>query len=137
MVWVASLITKFIGPWKITVHQRHGNAPHVKRHVHITRKGVRGEYSWNVDGTPHDHHRFPDCLTQVEVAKEYAARALKIDQNILTYLFSVGPKSLVSIRTLGEHGGTTGPRYSIYVRITETLYLFTDGEGIHCVCTDA
>ena len=137
MIWIVSIVTRIAGPWRITIHPQHGNAAHARRHVHIARKGIKGEYSWNIDGTPHDRHGFPDDLAQVEAAKEHAATALKIDKGDLTYLFRVEPKNRVSIRTACEEVGPTGPLFSIYVRRTGVLHILSDGEALHCVCTDA
>lgn len=137
MIWIASLITKIAGPWRITIHPQHGNATHAQRHVHIVRQDIKGEYSWNVDGTPHDRHKFPQDLAQVQAAKEHAATALKIDIGDLTYLFRIEPQNRISIRTVCDHSGPVGPLLSFYVRRNEVLHIISDGAALHCVCTDA
>jgi hypothetical protein len=75
--------TTKIGDWSISTHSRHGSKAYDRKHVHITKRGLKGEYSWNIDGTRHDAHRFPkneDCINR---AKSLAASALDIPVGIL------------------------------------------------------
>lgn len=80
--WVAE------GEWEVRVdgpHQANG-----QRHVHIRRKrGRKGEYSWNIDGSRHDEHRFPINEGMIARAKEIAAGKLRVTEESLQLLTSL------------------------------------------------
>ena len=72
------------GNWYIRI-----DPPHVsggQRHVHITAGRVRGEYSWNVDGTRHDKHKFPANEKAIHAAKRLAAKHLGVSAAQLSFL---------------------------------------------------
>jgi len=69
------------GPWTIHIHGPHTAEGY--RHIHVKRKKLDGEYSWNIDGTRHDEHRFPNTENSIEAAKKMAAKHLGIDSSIL------------------------------------------------------
>ncbi|WP_371867381.1 DUF6367 family protein [Pseudoduganella guangdongensis] len=79
-------MTTRIGDWTVSVHSRHGSKEHDRKHVHIKKRGLGGEYSWNVDGTRHDSHRFPAGEQCIKRAKELAANALNIPANTMQLL---------------------------------------------------
>lgn len=112
--------TKEIKGWTVSVHARHGCAEHAKKHVHVTRRGLSGSYSWNVDGTRHDAHAFPATEQSINRAKELAADALKIPQSSLQFLVQVEGGSTVSIAGSGD---SYGPKIRGYVRKKDHLLL--------------
>ena len=73
------------GKWEVRLdgpHQSNG-----KRHVHVRRKrGRKGEYSWNEDGSRHDKHRFPVNEGMIGKAKEIAANKLGVPISSLSFL---------------------------------------------------
>jgi len=83
------------GAWIIQIH-----GPHVaqgKRHVHITTKKLRGKYSWNVDGSRHDKHRFPDSENAIKAAKRLAAKHLGIPEQQLSMLSMLPSATVIEI----------------------------------------
>ncbi len=83
------------GAWIIQIH-----GPHVaegKRHVHITTKKVRGTYSWNVDGSRHDKHRFPKSENAIKAAKRLAANHLGIPERQLSFLTTLPSAEVIEI----------------------------------------
>ena len=72
------------GPWTIHIHGPRTAEGH--RHIHIKRKKLGGEYSWNIDGKRHDKHRFPKTDNSIKAAKELAAKHLGIDSSILHFI---------------------------------------------------
>lgn len=71
------------GPWEIRIDARHTR--HGMRHIHLRRKGLRGEYSWNVDGTRHDVHRFPTMESALAAAKKCAAKHLHVGVEVFRF----------------------------------------------------
>lgn len=73
------------GEWEVLV-----NGPHQasgQKHVHVRRKrGRKGEYSWNADGSRHDEHRFPVSEGMIGRAKEIAAKKLRVSVDSLQFL---------------------------------------------------
>lgn len=115
--------TREIKGWKVSIHNRHGSSEHSKRHVHITRKGLAGTYSWNVDGTRHDAHAFPINEQCIKKAKRFASEALKIPETSLQFLVQVEGRSEVSIARTGEAGNLGRSEFRSYVRLNEPLLL--------------
>lgn len=72
------------GPWIIHIHGPHTAKGH--RHIHMKRRKLDGEYSWNIDGTRHDEHRFPKTENSIKAAKKMAAKHLGIDPSILHFI---------------------------------------------------
>lgn len=69
------------GPWTINIHGPHVPAGH--KHVHITCRKLRGKYSWNVSGSRHDQHEFPENDKLIIRAKKLASEHLRISVDIL------------------------------------------------------
>jgi hypothetical protein len=103
MIILHSVVSK-IGDWTIDVHSRHGPEAHQHKHVHITRRGLGGEYSWNIDGTRHDEHRFPSSEPAIKKAKKIAAGALGISVNSLIFVadFPHGCSTIVRVKMSGS-----------------------------------
>jgi hypothetical protein len=74
------------GPWEIHIHGPHGSAG--CKHIHITRNGLKGEYSWSVNGTQHDKHKFPSNEKWIKRAKTIAAEHLNVPASTLQFLTS-------------------------------------------------
>lgn len=72
--------------WTIKTHSRHGDKSYHKKHVHVSKNGLKGEYSWNDDGTRHDEHKFPSSEKSIVKAKELAASALGVDASTLQFI---------------------------------------------------
>lgn len=65
------------GEWEVRLDGPH--QPNGKRHVHVRRKrGRKGEYSWNEDGSRHDKYKFPVNEGMIGKAKDIAASKLGI-----------------------------------------------------------
>jgi hypothetical protein len=80
------------GEWEVRIDGPHINPPLGQRHVHIRkRRGSKGEYSWNSDGTQHDKGNFPKNEKDIEAAKRIAADRLKINANTLKFMFFAHP----------------------------------------------
>lgn len=63
------------GEWEVRIDGPHLNPPLGQRHVHIRkRKGRKGEYSWNLDGTRHDKGKFPRNEQGIEAARANASK---------------------------------------------------------------
>ncbi|WP_319557686.1 DUF6367 family protein [Thiomicrorhabdus sp.] len=104
--WVAE------GEWEVRVdgpHQANG-----QRHVHIRRKrGRKGEYSWNADGSRHDKHRFPVNEGMITRAKVIAAGKLRVPVDSLQMLTNL------------PTGGRVRVMHEGYPFLSET-YIFAD-----------
>lgn len=73
------------GEWEVRLDGAH--QPIGKRHVHVRRKrGRKGEYSWNEDGSRHDKHKFPANEGMIVKAKEIAANNLRVPISSLSFL---------------------------------------------------
>jgi hypothetical protein len=75
------------GKWEIRVDHQH--LPDGKRHVHIRKRGRKGEYSWNEDGSRHDKHRFPVSESMIGKAKKIAADRLSVPIDSLKFLTGI------------------------------------------------
>jgi hypothetical protein len=118
------------GSWLIQVHGPHVPAGH--RHVHIRRKRLSGEYSWNADGTRHDEHRFPPNSEAIERAKRLAANHLGVPPAMLSLLTGFRASELVVIEIDGD--GPPHATVAIDVRVVESrgtpwLFVLSDRAG--------
>lgn len=76
------------GEWEIRLD--HPHQPDGKRHVHVRRKrGRKGEYSWNEDGSRHDKHKFPVSEGMIGKAKEITANKLRVPVGTLEFLTGI------------------------------------------------
>ena len=121
--------TKELGQWRIKIHGPHGAKSFNQKHVHLWRKGLNGEYSWNIDRSRHDKHRFPASDQQMKRAKEIASKALRIPIGTLQLLVAVPGGSRIAVQVIDS---STRPRtlLSTYVRVNEQLVLFGASEGL-------
>ena len=103
--------TKHVGDWTIAIHKPHGNKDHDRKHVHISKKGLSGEYSWNIDGTRHDNHRFPNTEKCIKTAKEHAATALGVSVATLSFMYGFEGGNNITLHS--EFSGM--PLFNAYV----------------------
>lgn len=125
---IQALVTE-IGDWTISIHPRHGKSEHNRKHVHVRKRGVKGEYSWNDDGTRHDKHRFPKSEQAIIRAKELAAEALKISSSVLHFLVETDGGVYIDVK-IEKIAGEEGDGFRHYVRVGEDAYLFEGPNGL-------
>lgn len=117
-----------IGSWNIRIHSPHGNVPNAQRHVHITKRGLGGEYSWNIDGTRHDNHRFPQNDQCIKAAKKHAAKSLGIPIYELHFIVQLPGKHRVSVR----HAGAS-QEMRCYIKQKNCLIFIGSTIGLICI----
>ena len=72
------------GGWVYRIDKR---THHTLKHIHIKRKkDLKGEYSWNIDGSRHDKHKFPANEKMIKRAKEIAAEKLRVPIHTLRFI---------------------------------------------------
>lgn len=123
------------GPWRIRIDKRHGPEAHHQEHVHISRNGLKGEYSWNKDGTRHDKHRFPTSEQQINRAKELAASALNIPQSTLQFITAINGGARVSVSAVPDSARARSV-LSVYIRLDQRLVFLGSPEGLVTVVWD-
>jgi hypothetical protein len=133
---VLCFISKTVGPWQIQVHSRHGSKEHDQKHIHITRPGLGGEYSWNKDGSRHDKHRFPKSEPMIKAAKSIAASELGISVGSLQFITSVPGGLYVNISHVNNTTGRARTLLDSYIRVSETCHIFEGDRGLIVVMSD-
>ncbi|MCC8538915.1 DUF6367 family protein [Xanthomonas axonopodis pv. poinsettiicola] len=116
------------GPWSIRIDKPHGREAHHQEHVHITRKGLKGEYSWNKDGTRHDKHRFPASEQNIAAAKRLASGALNVSAASLQFLAAAESSCTVSVSE-SPPAARARSLLSVYVHRQERLILLGSASG--------
>ena len=124
------------GPWTIRVDRPHGDQPYHRRHVHISRKGLKGAYSWNEDGSRHDKHRFPPTAQSIVAAKRYAAEALGIDSGSLSFITSISGGVRISILASDPYSKRSRSMLNSYLRVKEILVVFGTERGLVVTITE-
>lgn len=127
---VLCLISKSNGPWKIQIHSRHGSKSHDQKHIHIKRRGLKGEYSWNIDGSRHDSHRFPVSDNMIEKAKAIAAKELGISADTLQLITSYPGGLYLNIAQVENYTKKSRNVMNTYIRTSETFNIFEAKNGI-------
>jgi hypothetical protein len=117
-----------VGDWTIRTDTPHGNVPNAQHHVHIEKRGLKGEYSWNIDGTRHDDHRFPKNEQCINAAKRHAAEALGISSNILQLVVALPGGQRVSVRGVGS-----SQEFRCYVRKGYVMIFMASPVGLVCI----
>jgi hypothetical protein len=126
---ILHILTSRIGDWTVSVHPRHGSKDHDRKHVHIKKRGLGGEYSWNVDGTRHDKHRFPTEEQCIKKAKDLAANALNINANTLQLV--TGFEGGVFLRVQDNMDLTpSGKLFNSYVHKGKVVFVFGTDNGL-------
>jgi hypothetical protein len=129
---VVCFYTKESKRWDIRIDKPRAG-PTFKTHVHVKRKkGCNGAYSWNVDGTRHDKHKFPVSERHLARAKELASQALGIPVGTLQLLtFSTGGFR-VTISSIDEIERKR-TLLSTYIRQEEFVIIFGSIGGLMVV----
>lgn len=121
---------KKVNGWRIRIDSHHGNVPHGQKHVHITRKGLTGEYSWNVDGSRHDAHKFPLSEQCIKAAKGHAATALDIPASSLSLIIGIPGGSRISLRSNEYEKYKNMAIFNSYVSKRLSLIFFGSPAGL-------
>lgn len=115
--------------WLVRVDSKHGDKNYHRKHVHISKKGIRGEYSWNVDGTRHDKHNFPKNEKSIEKAKELAANALSVPVSSLAFITAISGGIWYNFNTSND-------RFSTYVNKNRIIVILQAESNILTVIID-
>lgn len=134
-VFLCCLINK-VGDWTIRIDQAHGNAKHHRRHVHIQKRGLRGEYSWNSDGTRHDEHRFPSSEKCITAAKRHAASALDISVSSLSFITGILGGTRISVRTNLSDSARHFSALNTYIRRNRSIVVLGSNLGLVLVLAE-
>lgn len=129
-------LVKQVGDWTIRIDSPHGNPPHNRKHVHISKRGLSGEYSWNVDGSRHDEHRFPTTEKCIGAAKNHAATALGIPASSLSFIVGIPGGARISIRSNAVENYKNLPLFNGYVSKRLSLVLFGSPVGLVLVLNE-
>jgi len=93
-------LIKNTGSWTIRIDSPHGNEDYHQRHVHITKKKLSGEYSWNEDGSRHDKHKFPTFERYIKKAISLAENELNISKGTLKFITINSGKVFYSVESI-------------------------------------
>ena len=126
-------LTNKIGDWIIRIDSRHGNQPKGQRHVHISKRGLSGEYSWNFDGSRHDEHRFPVSEKCINAAKKHAAEALGISMESLSFMVGIPGGSSISLRRKYHQGFSNMHLFNSYISVRLSVIFFGASTGLALV----
>jgi len=133
---VLCLICKKVGPWQIQIHSRHGPNVYDQKHVHITRSGLGGDYSWNKDGSRHDKHLFPKLEPMIKKAKSIAAKELGIPVGSLQLVTNVPGGLYVNISHIDDATGRARTLLDVYIRVNEVCHILGEERGLVVVVSD-
>jgi hypothetical protein len=122
------------GDWTVTTHGPHGNVPHAQKHVHIKKRGLKGAYSWNQDGSRHDDHRFPSNEQMIKRAKGLAADALGVPEATLQLVGNAADRHDISVGV----DYVNGLRSHHHIRVLDGQYcaIFDAGQVLVVVKVD-
>lgn len=123
------------GDWTIRVDPPHGPQEHHRKHVHIKKRGLQGEYSWNMDGSRHDKHRFPPSEACISAARRHAALALGIPVASLSFLLGEAGGARITVRSNIDTEGRL-PLFNAYVPVRVSLVVFGAPQGLVLVLCD-
>ena len=122
--------TKSSGDWTIRVDQPHGSKHYHRKHVHVAKKGLAGEYSWNIDGTRHDKKNFPVSEKCISAAKQHAASALRIPISSLQFITAESGGTRMSLRSNLDPTISNFPLFTAYVPVKRYLAVFGSPSGL-------
>lgn len=134
-VFLCCLINK-VGDWTIRIDPPHGNAKHHRQHVHVQKRGLKGEYSWNSDGTRHDEHRFPASEKCIAAAKRHAASALNIPTLSLSFIIGISGGARISVRTNLSGSSKYFCAFNTYLRQNHSIVALVSDQGLVLVLSD-
>ena len=130
-------LSKQVGDWKIRIDSPHGNTPDSQKHVHISKTRLHGEYSWNVDGSRHDAHKFPMSEQCIKAAMRHAATALDIPSSSLSFIVGVRGGSRISLRCNEYAKHRNMPIFNSYVSKRLSLLFFGSPTGLVLVLCES
>lgn len=122
--------------WIIQIHHSHGNHTYHQKHVHVRKRGLKGEYSWNIDGSRHDKHRFPSNERCINAAKIYAAETLGIPPSSLSFMVGIPGGARISVRSVDAAGKNGLPVFYGYVPVRLSFVLFGENNGLVMVLNE-
>lgn len=123
------LITKS-GDWTIRIDSPHGPKDYHRKHVHVSKRGLDGEYSWNIDGTRHDKRRFPSSEKCISAAKQHAASALGIPAGALQLMVAERGGARISIRPTLDPTKRIRPVLSMYLPVRRSMVILGSPNGL-------
>jgi hypothetical protein len=123
-------LSKQVGDWKIRIDPPHSKVPQAQKHVHIKKTRLSGEYSWNVDGSRHDAHKFPSSQKCIKAAKGHAATALGVSTMSLSFIVGLPGGSRISLRRNGKAKYRNMPIFNSYVSKRLSLIFFGSPTGL-------
>jgi hypothetical protein len=78
-----------------------------QKHGHAREKGLKGEWSWNLDGSRHDASKFPaDGSPGSSKAREFVAKHLGVDKRRLRLVFQSSVKAGSAVCCRDGHNPT-------------------------------
>ena len=123
-------LQKKVGDWTIRIDQPHGQRQFNRKHVHISKKGLPGEYSWNEDGTRHDKLRFPASGQCIEAAKRHASTALGIPVSSLQFLTAESGGTRMSLISNLDPKTNRFPFFAAYIPVKIHVVIFGSPNGL-------
>ncbi|MBE3874492.1 hypothetical protein HJ162_15240 [Vibrio parahaemolyticus] len=93
------------------------------------KKGIKGEYSWNDDGTRHDKHKFPNNDKGIGKARELASDALSVPVSSLEFITAISGGIWYKFHS--DHD-----RFSTYVHKHKIIVVLQAGSNILTVIID-
>ena len=121
-----SLITKN-GSWSIRIDSPHGDKDYHHKHVHISKKGLSGEYSWNEDGSRHDKHRFPNQEQCITKATKLAEEALGLSNGTLHFISMHEGKVRYLVETFNEDSTEI---FRTYIHKDKVVIIMMSSKGL-------
>jgi len=121
-----SLITK-TGSWTIRIDSPHGDKEYHHKHVHILKKCLNGEYSWNEDGSRHDEHKFPNQEKCIQKAKKLAEKALCLPRGTLQFITMHEGRVRFIVETLNEY---EKDMFRTYVHKNKIIIIMMSPKGL-------
>jgi hypothetical protein len=77
------------GRWTLRLDKPHYTGD--QDHIHIEKKGLQGEFSWNEDGSRRHRGKFPPGVKNIKKAKKLAAEYLGVDGRTLSLIAMLPP----------------------------------------------
>jgi hypothetical protein len=121
-----SLITTK-GDWTIRIDSPHGDKDYHHKHVHVSKKRLNGEYSWNVDCSRHDEHKFPSSEQCIKKARKLAEDALCLPRGVLTLVTINEGKVWYSVETTNKNDNDL---FRTYIRKNKVIVVLLSPKGL-------
>ena len=125
------------GGWTIRVDRPHGTNKWDQKHVHVRRKKVKGEFSWNADGSRHDKGKFPASERWINRAKELAADALGVGASSLSLVTLIEGIARLYVRSNHAVERRSLTTLNMYVRKNHVAVILASQAGLVVVILPA